>query len=97
MEVLKKMIIKDSDRFIVELDNITTFIAIDSLDRAMEFEDELKEKMKILPSNPYAFRKSIKFDDENIRDFIFKGYVIPYLIEDNIIYLLGIYKTNQWI
>ncbi|PID47592.1 MAG: plasmid stabilization protein [Proteobacteria bacterium] len=90
------MIIKDSDRFINELIEITTFIAIDSLDRAMSFEDDLKERMEILISNPYAFRKSTKFNDECIRDFIFKGYTIPYLIDGEIILVLGIYKANDW-
>ncbi len=88
--------IKQSDRFKKELEEITTFIAIDSLDRAMDFEDELKERLEILISNPYAFRKSTKFNDKHIRDFIFKGYVIPYLIEDDFIYVLGIYKANEW-
>ncbi len=57
--------IKQSNRFKKELDEITTFIATDSLDRAMDFEDELKERLEVLASNPYAFRKSIKFDDEH--------------------------------
>jgi len=43
---------------------------------------------------PYKFRKSIYFDDENIRDYIFKGYAIPYLIneDNNEIALLDIIK-----
>ncbi len=88
--------IKQSKRFEEELKEITTFIAIDSLDRAMSFEDELKEKLEILVSNPYAFRKSTQFNDENIRDFIFKGYTIPYLVDDEVILILGIYKANEW-
>ncbi|TEY03205.1 type II toxin-antitoxin system RelE/ParE family toxin [Campylobacter sp. US33a] len=45
---------------------------------------------------PYKFRKSFIFDDENIRDFIFKGYVIPYKIdkEKDLIIILDIYKEN---
>ncbi|EGR7920127.1 type II toxin-antitoxin system RelE/ParE family toxin, partial [Campylobacter jejuni] len=44
----------------------------------------------------YKFRKSLAFDDENVRDFIFKGYVIPYKIdkEKDLIIILGIYKEN---
>lgn len=47
---------------------------------------------------PYKFRQSNSFEDENIRDFIFKGYIIPYKIntqKDKII-ILGIYKENKW-
>lgn len=45
---------------------------------------------------PYKFRQSKCFNDENIRDFIFKGYVIPYLIdkENNKIVILAIFKQN---
>lgn len=31
---------------------------------------------------PYANRKSIFFDREDIRDLVFKGYVIVYKIDD---------------
>jgi len=30
---------------------------------------------------PYKHRKSIYYDDENIRDLVFKGYTIVYMIE----------------
>ncbi|EKB9565595.1 type II toxin-antitoxin system RelE/ParE family toxin, partial [Campylobacter jejuni] len=47
---------------------------------------------------PYKNRKSLSFDNENIRDLIFKAYVIPYLIDKskNEIVILGIYKNNLW-
>lgn len=35
---------------------------------------------KIYPM-PLKCRKSIYFDDDNIRDLIFKGYVIPYKVD----------------
>ncbi|EAL2490596.1 type II toxin-antitoxin system RelE/ParE family toxin, partial [Campylobacter jejuni] len=52
--------------------------------------------LKKLDFMPYKFRKSLAFDDENVRDFIFKGYVIPYKIdkEKDLIIILGIYKEN---
>ena len=37
------------------------------------------------------YRKSISFDDERVRDLIFKSYAI----EDETIYVLGIYKANE--
>ncbi|EKB0626229.1 type II toxin-antitoxin system RelE/ParE family toxin, partial [Campylobacter jejuni] len=53
---------------------------------------------KNLSFMPYKNRKSLSFDNENIRDLIFKGYVIPYLIDKskNEILILGIYKNNLW-
>jgi len=42
---------------------------------------------------PYKFRKSIHFNDENIRDLVFKGYTVPYLVDDEVIVVLGIVKV----
>ncbi len=83
-------------RFKKELKDIFDYIALDSKNRANDFKNTLLDKLQILETNPYAFRKSTKFDDENIRDFIYKGYVIPYLIDEDIILVLGIYKENYW-
>ena len=85
-----------TERFKSELKNIIDFISDDSILRAVAFRDELLDKIYLLPNYPRIYRKSIKFNDENIRDFIFKGYVIPYLIDDEKIVILGIYKHNLW-
>jgi hypothetical protein len=44
---------------------------------------------------PFKFRKSLYHIDENIRDLIYKGYCIPYLVEDKKIVILNIFKYNQ--
>jgi len=46
---------------------------------------------------PYKFRKSFYFDNEEIRDMIFKGYVIPYKIDKNRneIIIIGIKKYQE--
>ena len=46
---------------------------------------------------PMKYRKSIYFENETIRDFIYKGYCIPYLIDaDNKrIILLDIIKWEE--
>lgn len=86
----------ESLRFTNELNFICDFIANDSFNRAKIFQKDLKAKLEQLPSNPKVYRKSTKFDDESIRDFIYKGYVIPYLIDEQNIVILGIYKDNEW-
>lgn len=45
---------------------------------------------------PYKYRKSVYFDDENVRDFVFKGFVVPYFINEkaNEVVVLGICKKN---
>lgn len=62
----------------------------------MKFIDELENACKNLSFMPFKHRKSLSFDDENIRDLIFKGYVIPFVVRKDSIYILGIYKENLW-
>ena len=87
-----------SKRFEDELDEIFNFIARDSVHQALKFVLEVSEAVGTLDFWPRKCRKSIHFDDPNIRDFIFKGYVMPYKIDDenDEITVLGIYKHNIW-
>ena len=91
------MIVEKGESFEHGFDAILDYIAEDSLNRAIAFVDALEEKLDELPNMPYKFRHSIYFNDENIRDFIFKGYVIPYLIDEKNrkIILLGIVKYRE--
>lgn len=72
------------------------FIANDSLQKANKFDKELRIKLNSLDFMPYKYRKSTYFDDENIRDFVFKGYVVPYFINEKAdeVVVLGICKKN---
>ena len=90
------MVIEYKPKFERELKIIFDFIAKDSLSRAREFRNELIAKIERTAQTHFICRKSINFNDESIRDLIFKSYVIPYLIDDEVIYVLGIYKANEW-
>ena len=80
-----------SDKF----KEIWDYIAKDSKNNANNFKKELKLEIENIPHFPYKYRKSIWFDDKNIRDLIFKGYTVPYLIQANIIVILDIFKWNK--
>lgn len=82
----------------LDLEKIADFISLDSIKQANLFLDNLEKSIENIPFMPYKNRKSLSFDNENIRDLIFKGYVIPYLIDKskNEILILGIYKSNLW-
>lgn len=76
---------------------IWDFISQDSFNRADSFKTQLKEKISKLPDYPYKFRQSHYYADENVRDMIFKGYTIPYLIDTdkNLIVILDIFKWSK--
>lgn len=92
------MILEKSLRFDSELEIIIEFIAKDSPNRALQFFDELVSKINQIPSNPYIRRKRKSLDDDNIREMIFKGYTIPFFIdnENEKILVLGIFNQNLW-
>lgn len=88
-------IIRD-DRYIENLQNMLDNIAKDSITRANKFRINLDKKINILPNMPFKFRQSNYYDDKNIRDLIFKGYTVPYLVdmEKELIVVLDIFKYS---
>ncbi len=92
------MILEKLPRFDEELEEIVGFIAEDSLDRALKFYDELISKIENIPQNPLIYRKQQNIEDENIRELIFKGYVVPFYVDthDDKIVVLGIFNQNLW-
>lgn len=85
------------EKFIDTFTNIWDFIALDSKSRANDFKEELKSKIENLVHMPYKFKQSIYFNEEEIRDLVFKGYTIPYKIdeENNQIIIIGINKYRR--
>ncbi len=58
------------------------FIAEDSVNRANIFQSALKKALESLSYMPYRFRQSIYFEEQEYRDLVFKGYVIPYMVDE---------------
>jgi len=91
------MHIVKSDKYLAQLGVILRFIALDSPAHARIFKQELANKVMEVDHFPYKYRTSIHFESQEIRDMIFKGYVIPYYIDklnDQII-LIGIAKYKE--
>ncbi|SFV59352.1 Death on curing protein, Doc toxin [hydrothermal vent metagenome] len=84
-------------KFINSFNAIWDYIAQDSKNRANQFKRDIKRLIEDIPSMPYKCRKSIYFDDEHIRDLIYKGYTIAYKIEEDQerIIILGIKKYQE--
>ena len=70
-------------KFINSFDNIWDYIAQDSKSRANKFKREIKKLIEDIHHMPYKCRKSIYFNDDNIRDLIFKGYTIVYKVDES--------------
>ena len=74
------------------------YIAKDSVANALQFYDDIILKIEKLYTNPYIYRKRVSINDENIRELIYKGYTVPYFIDElnNKIIVLGIFNRNIW-
>ena len=86
------MVITTSPRFESEIQDIFDFIAKDSKERAKKFRKEISAKINNLLVFPYIGRKK----DNNRRELIYKGYIVPYFINNDEILLKEIYKENLW-
>lgn len=76
------MRLKISKSFRNKLNDQVKFIAKDKPSAARKFKSEIIERIKEIPQMPFKNRKSIFFDREDIRDLIYKGYIIIYKIND---------------
>lgn len=96
LQGLVSMQIKYNKKFEKRTDEIVSFIWKDSPANAVKFYDGLLEAIEKITFMPYKHRKSTAFNNQQIRDLIFKNYVIPFYIdeENNSIEILSIYGRN---
>lgn len=73
------------------------FIARDKPGAARKFKSEIIGRIKEIPQMPFKHRKSIFFDRDDIRDLIYKGYIVVYKINerDNTIEIFGFTKYEE--
>lgn len=76
------MTLRFLDTFQTRFQRQLAFIAADSPANARKFRDDLRKAIRRIKEQPFACRKSIFFNDEQIRDLIFKGYVITFRIKE---------------
>ena len=88
-----KIIFKDT--FVYRLEKQLDYISMDSPANARRFKNDLLKLIKTITSNPLKHRKSIYFDDQNIRDLIFKGYTIVFRINNKTIEVFGFVKYQH--
>lgn len=90
------MVIIYSDDFFDALSEIRNFIALDSKSRADKFTKNLRTEIEKIASMPYSYRKNFDAENENVRDLIYKGYIVPFYVDstNGTIAILLIYKEN---
>ena len=90
------MKIVETSRYKSELKEIALYIKKDKKSASIKFVKEQKKLIENLLNSPYKYRRSIYFDDENIRDMTFYGYTIIYKIdkENQTIIIYTIFNKN---
>jgi plasmid stabilization system protein ParE len=66
-----------------KLNEQVEYIAKDKPGAARKFKTDVLNRIKEIPSMPFAFRRSIFIDREDIRDLVFKGYIIVYKVDES--------------
>ncbi|WP_309609652.1 type II toxin-antitoxin system RelE/ParE family toxin [Flavobacterium sp.] len=77
------MKINFAETFYILLEEQVTYIAKDKPLAAKKFKKDLIVCLKRDLKFPYHFKKSIYFNNELIRDYVFKGYTIVYRINSD--------------
>ncbi len=88
-----KILFKET--FLQRLEKQIEYISSDSPKRARKFKNELLNRIREIPANPYSCRKSIYFEQTEIRDLIFKGYTVVFRINKNKIEVFGFVKYHK--
>ncbi|GEC72661.1 ParE toxin of type II toxin-antitoxin system, parDE [Flavobacterium flevense] len=83
--------------FRLDLDIQIRYISKDKPIAARKFKVDLIKNIKKDLKNPFHFKKSRYYKDENIRDYVFKGYTIVYYIDvkQEIISVFGFIKHKN--
>ena len=74
------MKIKITKSFLKKLNKQVDYIAKDKPIAARNFKNEILLRINGISKMPYQNRKSIFFDNNQVREFIFNGYLIVYRI-----------------
>ena len=76
---------------------ILQYIARDKVSASRSFQKELDRQIRDIPRFPYRHRASIYFEDDNVRDLVYKKYTVNYEInpEANSIEILDIFNQNK--
>lgn len=86
-----------TEDFVLQLKEQIKYIAKDKPIAARNFKKDLLKNIKKDLVNPFHFKKSIYFNEEKYRDYVFKGYTIIVRVESEleIVYIIGVLKHRE--
>lgn len=81
----------------LNLENQVRYISRDKPNAAKKFKNELLKNLRKDLKTPFHFKKSIYYNDENIRDYVFKGYISVYEVDiiKNTVFVFGFIKHKE--
>ncbi len=84
-------------RYKNQLTIILKHIAKDKISASEKFYKDLNKIIDEIPNFPLKYRKSVYFDNENIRDMTFRGYTVIYRINNKkeLIEIIRIFNKNK--
>ena len=91
----RKMKIVWTDRAKRDVRNIRRYIASDSEVRAARFVEELFDAIKVTIENPMIGRVVPEFDNENVREVIYKNYRLIYRLGDDFIRVVMVIEGHK--
>ena len=71
-----------SELFEKQLKAILSEFAIEDLEATKSFKMYLDTIIINIPTKAQKYKKSIYFDDENIRDIVHEDFIIPFLLDE---------------
>lgn len=90
------MKIRFEEDFLDSLSSKIEYIAKDNPSAAKRFKKELLSACCNIENMHYKHRKSIYHNDESVRDLVFKGYVVVYLIESEMISVFALINQERY-
>lgn len=75
------MTVNISNEFLKLLTEQVLYIYKDKPRAALKFRKELLRNIKKDVKQPFLFKKSKYFENENIRDYVFKGYISVFEVD----------------
>jgi len=82
--------------FVNRLEGFVEIIAEDKPSASRKFQKEIIVACKEIQNFPYKHKKSIYFDDENIRDLVHKGFIAIYKIDEDAIKVFAFINRNNF-